>query len=48
MLPRYQAYALIAIFGALFDALVLLRKRFLPGMMAHAWQDAFSASPFIS
>jgi len=33
---------LIAIYGALFGALVLLRKSLRPGMMAHAWQDAFS------
>jgi membrane protease YdiL (CAAX protease family) len=33
---------LIAIYGALFGTLVLLRKSLRPGMMAHAWQDAFS------
>jgi len=34
--------ALIALYGAMFGALVLLRKSLRPGMMAHAWQDAFS------
>ena len=33
---------LIAVYGALFGTLVLLRKSLRPGMMAHAWQDAFS------
>jgi uncharacterized protein len=33
---------LIAIYGALFGTLVLLRKSLRPGMMAHAWQDAIS------
>lgn len=32
----------IAVYGALFGALVLLRKSLRPGMIAHAWQDAFS------
>jgi membrane protease YdiL (CAAX protease family) len=35
---------LIAIYGAMFGALVLLRKSLRPGMMAHAWQDAFSGT----
>jgi membrane protease YdiL (CAAX protease family) len=34
--------ALIAIYGTMFGTLVLLRKSLRPGMMAHAWQDAFS------
>lgn len=34
--------ALIAFYGAMFGTLVLLRKSLRPGMMAHAWQDAFS------
>ena len=33
---------LIAIYGALFGILAVLRKSLRPGMMAHAWQDAFS------
>jgi membrane protease YdiL (CAAX protease family) len=33
---------LIAIYGAMFGTLALLRKSLRPGMMAHAWQDAFS------
>jgi membrane protease YdiL (CAAX protease family) len=33
---------LIAIYGAMFGALVLWRKSLRPGMMAHAWQDALS------
>lgn len=37
---------LIAIYGALFGILVLLRKSLRPGMMAHAWQDAFSGVAF--
>lgn len=32
----------IAVYGAMFGVLVLLRKSLRPGMMAHAWQDAFS------
>jgi membrane protease YdiL (CAAX protease family) len=41
----YQGTAqmvLIALYGAMFGTLVLLRKSLRPGMMAHAWQDAFS------
>jgi membrane protease YdiL (CAAX protease family) len=41
----YQGTAqmvLLAIYGAMFGTLVLLRKSLRPGMMAHAWQDAFS------
>lgn len=34
--------ALLAVYGAMFGGLVLLRKSLRPGMMAHAWQDAFS------
>ncbi len=34
--------AQIAVFGALFGVLVLLRKSLRPGMMAHAWQDALA------
>ncbi len=34
--------AQIAVFGALFGLLVLLRKSLRPGMMAHAWQDALA------
>jgi membrane protease YdiL (CAAX protease family) len=34
--------ALIAIYGAMFGTLVLFRRSLRPGMMAHAWQDAFS------
>jgi len=37
---------LIAIYGALFGILVVLRKSLRPGMMAHAWQDAFSGVAF--
>lgn len=33
---------LIAVYGAMFGILVLLRKSLRPGMMAHAWQDALS------
>jgi membrane protease YdiL (CAAX protease family) len=43
----YQGTAqmiLIAIYGAMFGVLVLLRKSLRPGMMAHAWQDAFSGA----
>ncbi len=41
----YQGTAqmvLIAVYGAMFGTLVMLRKSLRPGMMAHAWQDAFS------
>jgi len=34
--------ALLAVYGAMFGTLVLLRGSLRPGMMAHAWQDAFS------
>ncbi|HMF91745.1 MAG TPA: type II CAAX endopeptidase family protein [Candidatus Angelobacter sp.] len=33
---------LIGLYGAMFGALALLRRSLRPGMMAHAWQDAFS------
>jgi|SRR5215831_12529952 len=33
---------LLAIYGAMFGALALLRKSLRPGMMAHAWQDALA------
>lgn len=33
---------LLAIYGLLFGILVLVRKSLRPGMMVHAWQDAFS------
>ena len=32
----------IAVYGALFGTLVLLRKSLRPGMMAHAWHDGLS------
>jgi CAAX protease family protein len=32
----------ITVYGALFCALVFLRRSLRPGMMAHAWQDIFS------
>jgi membrane protease YdiL (CAAX protease family) len=41
----YQGTAqmvLLAFYGTMFGTLVLLRKSLRPGMMAHAWQDAFS------
>src|SRR5262249_21165130 len=34
--------ALLAVYGAMFGTLVLLRKSLRPGMMAHAWQDALA------
>lgn len=34
--------ALIALYGAMFGTLVLVRKSLRPGMMVHAWQDSLS------
>jgi uncharacterized protein len=33
---------LIAVYGSLFGLLAILRKSLRPGMMAHAWHDAFA------
>jgi len=41
----YQGTAqmiLIALYGAMFGTLALVRKSLRPGMMVHAWQDAFA------
>jgi hypothetical protein len=34
--------ALIFVYGAMFGFLALWRKSLRPGMMVHAWHDAFS------
>lgn len=41
---RYMV--LLAIYGMFFGLLAHLRKSLRPGMMAHAWQDAFSGVAF--
>ncbi len=38
----HRRMVLIAIYGALFGTLAILRKSLRPGMMAHAWHDSFA------
>jgi membrane protease YdiL (CAAX protease family) len=38
----WKRMILICVYGFLFSALVELRKSLRPGMMAHAWHDAFT------
>ena len=38
----HRRMLLIAIYGALFGTLAILRKSLRPGMMAHAWHDSFA------
>ena len=42
----HKRMILIAVYGALFGTLAILKKSLRPGMMAHAWHDSFAGVGF--